>query len=56
MFRVFAIVIWAALIREAARDVPETYGSRHEGLEHSWMYPNIANALADAEDEKEGRK
>lgn len=40
---------------DATRDVPETYGKRHPGLEHSWMYPNIADALAEAEREKEGR-
>jgi phosphatidylglycerol:prolipoprotein diacylglycerol transferase len=41
---------------DATRDIPATYGKRHPGLEHSWMYPNIAEALANAEDEKEGRK
>jgi phosphatidylglycerol:prolipoprotein diacylglycerol transferase len=41
---------------DATRDVPATYGSRHPGLEHSWMYPNIAAELAESEDEKEGRK
>lgn len=41
---------------DATRDVPTTYGQRHPGLEHSWMYPNISQALADAEDEKEVRK
>ncbi len=41
---------------DATRDAPATYGSRHPGMEHSWMYPNIAAALAEAEDEKEGRK
>jgi len=41
---------------DATRDVPATYGSRHPGMEHSWMYPDIAAALADAEDEKEGRR
>lgn len=41
---------------DATRDVPATYGQRHADLEHSWMYPNISQALADAEDEKEGRK
>ena len=41
---------------DATRDIPATYGKRHSGLEHSWMYPNISEALADAENEKEGRK
>jgi len=41
---------------DATRDIPATYGQRHSGLEHSWMYPNIAAALAEAENEKEGRK
>lgn len=41
---------------DATRDVPVTYGSRHPGLEHSRIYPSIATALAEAEDEKEGRK
>ena len=40
---------------DATRDVPATYGTRHPGLEHSWMYPNIADALAAAEREKEGK-
>ena len=41
---------------DATRDVPATYGERHPGLEHSWMYPNIADALAEAEREKEQGK
>ncbi len=40
---------------DATRDVPATYGARHAGMEHNWMYPNIFPALAAAEDEKEGR-
>jgi hypothetical protein len=36
--------------------VPLTYGSRRPGLEHSRIYPAIAGELAEAEDEKEGRK
>lgn len=40
---------------DATRDIPATYGGRHPGLEHSSMYPNIAEALAAAEREKEGR-
>ena len=31
---------------DATRDVPVTYGDRHPGLEHSWMYPPIADDLA----------
>jgi len=31
---------------DATRDVPATYGERHPGLEHSWMYPPIAEDLA----------
>jgi hypothetical protein len=41
---------------DATRDVPATYRSRHGGLEYSRFYPNIADALTEAEDEKEGRK
>jgi phosphatidylglycerol:prolipoprotein diacylglycerol transferase len=40
---------------DATRDIPATYGARHPGLEHSWMYPSIADALAAAEREKVGR-
>lgn len=40
---------------DATRDVPAKYGKRHAGMEHWWMYPNIADALKAAEDEKEGR-
>jgi phosphatidylglycerol:prolipoprotein diacylglycerol transferase len=31
---------------DATRDVPATYGERHPGLEHSRMYPPIAEDLA----------
>ncbi len=41
---------------DATRDVPATYGARHPRLEHSRMYPNIADALAAAEREKEREK
>ncbi|NOT49504.1 MAG: prolipoprotein diacylglyceryl transferase [Acidobacteria bacterium] len=41
---------------DATRDIPATYGKRHPDLEHSWMYPDLSQALADAENEKEGRK
>ena len=40
---------------DATRDIPASYGSRHPDLEHSWMYPQITDALAAAEREKEGR-
>ena len=26
------------------QNVPERYGSRHAGLEHSWLYPDIDTA------------
>ena len=38
---------------DATRDVPATYGQRHQGIVHSWMYPDIKKALADAHREKE---
>ena len=40
---------------DATRDVPATYGSRHPDMRHSAMYPAIAEQLAEAEREKEGR-
>ncbi len=54
----FAAICLSVLVipSDATRDVPATYGSRHKGLEHSPMYPNIAADLAASEDEKEGRK
>jgi hypothetical protein len=30
---------------DATRDIPATYGVRHQGLEYSWMYPRIAEDL-----------
>ncbi len=30
---------------DATRDIPATYGDRHPGLKHSWMYPPIAEDL-----------
>ncbi|MCW5959940.1 MAG: prolipoprotein diacylglyceryl transferase [Pyrinomonadaceae bacterium] len=30
---------------DATRDVPVSYGERHPALEHSWMYPPIADQL-----------
>jgi len=30
---------------DATRDIPATYGSRHPGLQYSWMYPRIAEDL-----------
>ena len=32
------------------QDVPERYGSRHEGLEHSAIYPRIPETTDEAED------
>lgn len=54
---VLALICLAVLVipSDATRDAPATYGARHPGMVHSWMYPNIADALAAAEDEKEGR-
>ena len=40
---------------DATRDVPATYGNRHQNMRHSAMYPAIAEQLAEAEREKEGR-
>lgn len=37
---------------DATRDVPVSYGSRHTGLVHSWMYPPIADDLARAAEEE----
>ncbi|MEQ1763691.1 MAG: prolipoprotein diacylglyceryl transferase [Pyrinomonadaceae bacterium] len=55
---VFGAICLAVLVipSDATRDVPATYGSRHPGLEHSRIYPNIASDLVEAEDEKERRK
>ena len=33
---------------DATRDIPATYGFRHQGLEYSWMYPRIAQDLEEA--------
>ncbi len=52
----FICLVVLIIPSDATRDVPATYGKRHPGLVHSWMYPNIAGALKIAEDEKEGRK
>lgn len=30
---------------DATRDIPDRYGERHPGLEHSWMYPAIADKV-----------
>ncbi len=30
---------------DATRDIPATYGARHQGLQYSWMYPRIAEDL-----------
>lgn len=37
---------------DATRDVPATYGARHPGLVHSWMYPPIADDLARAAEQE----
>ncbi len=58
--RRFALIILCivplVIPSDATRDVPATYGKRHPGLEHSWMYPDIADALADAQREREKDK
>lgn len=41
---------------DATRDVPFTYGSRHPGLTHSWMYPDIQPALDAAQAEREAKR
>ncbi len=40
---------------DATRDVPATYGERHDGLEYSWMYPRIAEDLEAANAASENR-
>jgi phosphatidylglycerol:prolipoprotein diacylglycerol transferase len=44
---VFAgVMVFATVIpSDATRDVPERYGRRHPGLEHSAMYPNLPDDL-----------
>ena len=40
----FATVLAFSLLipSDATRDIPQTYGHRHAGLEYSWMYPRIS--------------
>ena len=38
-------VIPLVIPSDATRDIPATYGDRHPGLKHSWMYPPIAEDL-----------
>jgi len=40
---------------DATRDIPDSYGKRHEGLKHSWMYPPIANDLKRTDESPKGR-
>jgi phosphatidylglycerol:prolipoprotein diacylglycerol transferase len=41
-----AVLIFATVIpSDATRDVPERYGRRHPGLEHSAIYPNLPDDL-----------
>lgn len=42
----FCCIIPLIIPSDATRDVPATYGDRHPGLEHNWMYPPIADDLA----------
>jgi phosphatidylglycerol:prolipoprotein diacylglycerol transferase len=48
-WRPIALIICCAvplvIPSDATRDVPATYGGRHQGLEYSWMYPRIAEDL-----------
>jgi phosphatidylglycerol:prolipoprotein diacylglycerol transferase len=42
-----AVMLFATVIpSDATRDVPERYGRRHAGLEHSVIYPNLPDDLA----------
>jgi phosphatidylglycerol---prolipoprotein diacylglyceryl transferase len=40
---------------DATRDIPVTYGHRHPGLDHSWMYPPIAEDLRRTDQSEKGR-
>ncbi len=48
-WRRFALVVLCliplVIPSDATRDIPATYGDRHPGLGHSWMYPPIAEIL-----------
>jgi len=39
----FALVIVVSLTIASnwTQNVPERYGARHAGLQHSWLYPDI---------------
>jgi hypothetical protein len=39
----FALLAGFALVipSDWTQDVPERYGARHPGLEHSWLYPDL---------------
>ncbi len=43
------LIIPLIIPSDATRDIPVTYGNRHEGLEHNWMYPPIWNDLENSE-------
>lgn len=52
-----AICVLPLLIpSDATRDIPASYGSRHAGLEHSWMYPSISAELDAAERARKSRE
>ncbi|NNF00665.1 MAG: hypothetical protein HKN25_16740, partial [Pyrinomonadaceae bacterium] len=42
---IFCCLLPLVIPSDATRDVPVTYGSRHAGLKHSSMYPNIQYQL-----------
>jgi phosphatidylglycerol:prolipoprotein diacylglycerol transferase len=44
------LVVPLVIPSDATRDIPATYGTRHAGLEYSWMYPPIAADLKNAAD------
>lgn len=39
------LVIPLVIPSDATRDIPARYGDRHPGLEHSWMYPAVADKV-----------
>jgi len=44
----FCCILPLVIPSDATRDVPATYGARHPGMVHSWMYPDIAEDLSRA--------
>lgn len=42
---IICCIIPLVIPSDATRDIPATYGDRHQGLEYSWMYPRIAEDL-----------